>query len=134
MFALAVRGADDDALERRFARPRVQYVLFSAMAAAFDPDAAAGFRGKVSYELTRPHAGAPPARWTVEISDRRARARRGGDEDAELQLRFTLADFVRVAAGTLDPSVPLLQNRASFKGDLGLAVRLPEMFGASSAR
>ena len=49
-----------------------------------------------------------------------------------LIVRFTLADFVRIAAGTIDPAVPLLENRASFEGDFALAARLPEMFGAPS--
>jgi hypothetical protein len=39
---------------------------------------------------------------------------------------------VRVAAGTIDPAVPLLRDRASFEGDFSLAAKLPEMFGAPS--
>ena len=49
---------------------------------------------------------------------------------AALRLRFNLADFVRIAAGTLDPAVPLLADRASFEGDFALAARVPEMFGS----
>ena len=125
----AVDGADDAALERRFGSRLAQRVLFTGMAAAFDPGAAAGFSGALCYELSRPATGAPPARWTVTVSGHRARARRGWTDEPTLTFRLTLADFVRIAAGTIDPAVPLLQNRASFKGDLGLAVRLPEMFG-----
>jgi len=49
-----------------------------------------------------------------------------------LIVRFRLADFVRIAAGKMDPAAPLLENRASFEGDFALAARLPEMFGAPS--
>ena len=41
--------------------------------------------------------------------------------------------LLEVPAGTLDPAVPLMADRASFEGDFALAARLPEMFGAPSA-
>jgi hypothetical protein len=134
LFAKWVRRADDAKLERRFGSPLVQRLMFRAMTARFDPVAAAGFAGAVSYELRRPATGAPPLRWTVEVSGRRARARPGAAERPALNLRVTLADFVRIGAGTIDPATPVLQGRASFEGDFGLAVRLPEMFGSTGRR
>jgi putative sterol carrier protein len=134
IFARTVSGADDRKLERRFGSAPVQWAIFKAMTSRFDADAARGFQGKISYELQRPATGGVPLRWTVEVGDGKARARRGGAEDAALKLRLTLADFVRIGAGTVDPALPVLQGRASFQGDFGLAVRLPEMFGASSPR
>ena len=131
IFARAVRGASDEKLERRFGGRLAQRVMFRAMASQFDPDAAGDFEGDISYELQRPATGAPPLRWTIEVSGRRARARPGSGEDAALKLRLTLADFVRIGAGLVDPALPVLQGRASFRGDFGLAVRLPEMFGAT---
>ena len=112
----------------------MQRVVFSVMAARFNPDAAAGFEGRIAYELQRPATGASPLRWTVDVSGRRARARRGGSDKSAIKLRVTLADFVRIGAGTIDPATPVLQGRASFQGDFGLAVRLPEMFGANRPR
>jgi alkanesulfonate monooxygenase SsuD/methylene tetrahydromethanopterin reductase-like flavin-dependent oxidoreductase (luciferase family) len=132
LLARAVHGADDAVLERRFGSLIAQRALFSAMAAAFEPKAAGDFHGRISYELARPATGSPPARWTLEIADGHARARPGVAEDAALKLRFTLSDFIRIAAGRIDPAVPLLQDRASFEGDFALAARLPEMFGAPS--
>jgi SCP-2 sterol transfer family len=130
LLARMVDGADDVGLERRFGRPRVQRILFRALAASFEPLAAEGFEGRLSYELTRPATGSSPYKWTVEVSGRRAHATPGGADDAALKIRMTVSDFVRIAAGTIDPAIPLLQDRASFKGDLALAARLPEMFGA----
>jgi putative sterol carrier protein len=134
LFAKFVQGADDAKLERRFGPRLVQRVMFSAMAARFNPDAAAGFEGRIVYELGRQATGAPPLRWTIEISGRRAHARRGARDDPDVRLRVTLADFVRIGAGTIDPATPVLQGRASFQGDFGLVVRLPEMFRASPPR
>ncbi len=128
--ARAVRRADDAALEGRFGRPRVQRALFSAMAAAFEPGHADGFEGDLAYDLTSPATARPSRHWTVSVRGDRATARPGAAGDAALSVRITVPDFVRVAAGLIDPAEPLLQNRASFKGDLALAARLPEMFGA----
>jgi putative sterol carrier protein len=134
LFARWVDRASDAKLEHRFGSRLIQRLMFTAMATRFDPDAAAGFEGAICYELRRPVTGAPPLRWTVEVSRRRASARPGAAEQAALTLRLTLSDFVRIGAGTIDPAIPMLQGRASFQGDFGLAVALPEMFGASHAR
>jgi alkanesulfonate monooxygenase SsuD/methylene tetrahydromethanopterin reductase-like flavin-dependent oxidoreductase (luciferase family) len=132
LLAQAVDGADDATVERRFGSGIVQRAMFSAMAAAFEPDAAGGFEGQLVYELDRPATGAPPSRWTIEVLDGRAVARPGGAHTPALTIRFALSDFVRVAAGTIDPAVPLLRDRASFEGDFSLAAKLPEMFAAPS--
>jgi alkanesulfonate monooxygenase SsuD/methylene tetrahydromethanopterin reductase-like flavin-dependent oxidoreductase (luciferase family) len=127
-----VKGASDAQVERRFGSSLVQRTMFSAMARSFEPDAAAGFRGRLVYELTRDATRAQPTHWTIEVMDGQAAARPGRAADAALTVRFGLADFVRIAAGKLDPALPLLEKRASFEGDFGLAARLPEMFGAPS--
>jgi alkanesulfonate monooxygenase SsuD/methylene tetrahydromethanopterin reductase-like flavin-dependent oxidoreductase (luciferase family) len=132
VLARLIDGASDAEVERRFGSPLAQRAMFSGMARAFEPDAAAGFQGRLVYELARPATGAPPTRWTIEVSDGRATATAGGADDPALTVRFRLADFVRVAAGKLDPAAPLLEDRASFEGDFALAARLPEMFGAPS--
>lgn len=131
LFARFVEGADDAKLERRFGSRLVQRVMFGAMAIRFNPAAARGFEGRIVYELARPATEAPPVQWTIEVSARRAQARRGANDDAAVKLRLTLADFVRIGAGTIDPATPVLQGRASFQGDFGLVVRLPEMFRAT---
>jgi len=132
LLARTVDGASDAQLERRFSSSLIQRAMFTGMAQSFEPDAAGGFQGRVVYELARPAIGEKPTRWTIEVLDGHASARPGAASDAALTVRFNLADFVRIAAGTIDPAQPLLEDRASFEGDFALAVRLPEMFGAPS--
>jgi alkanesulfonate monooxygenase SsuD/methylene tetrahydromethanopterin reductase-like flavin-dependent oxidoreductase (luciferase family) len=132
LLAKLVDGVTDARVERRFGSAAAQWVLFGAVARAFEPDAAAGFEGRLLYELSQPATRARPSHWTVEVAGGRARARRGETGEAALTVRFQLADFVRIAAGTIDPATPLLSDRASFEGDFALAARLPEMFGAPS--
>ncbi len=132
MLARTVEGASDEEVERRFGSGLIQRAMFTAMAQAFEPDAAAGFQGTLVYELARPSTNAHPTHWTIQVSNGSASARQGASQDPALTIRFNLADFVRIAAGTVDPAQPLLEDRASFEGDFALAVRLPEMFGAPS--
>lgn len=134
LFGKWVDRANDAKLERRFGSRVAQRAMFGAMAASFHPGAAAGFEGSVRFVLERPATSRPTIAWTVVVSGRRARARRGADGDAAVTLKVRLADFVRIAAGTLDPALPVLQGRASFQGDFGLVVRLPEIFGPTSRR
>ena len=100
------------------------------MARSFQPDAAGGFEGCLVYELTRQASGQEPAVYTIEIAGRRARARPGPCAEAKLTLRLRLVDFMRIAAGDLDPAIPMLQGRGNVHGSLELAMRIPEMFGA----
>ncbi len=132
VLARLVDGASDEQVERRFSPALAQRALFAGMARSFVPDAAQGFEGRLVYELARPATGQPAARWTIHVHNGRASAHQGADNGAKLIVRFALADFVRIAAGTLDAAEPLLANRASFEGDFALAARLPEMFGAPS--
>ena len=132
LLARLIDGADDATIERRFGSSPAQRAIFATMTRAFVPDAAAGFQGAIVYELARDATGAEPAVWTIEIAGGQASARPDRAPDAALTVRFQLSDFMRIAAGTLDPARPLMQNRASFEGDFNLAVRLPEMFGAAS--
>jgi hypothetical protein len=132
LLARFVSGASDQQIERRFGSAIAQRAMFSGMARSFEPDAAAGFQGSIVYELARPATGADATRWTIEVLDGHASARPGGADDAKLTVTFELADFMRMAAGEIDPAEPLLADRAMIEGDLSLATRLPEMFGAPS--
>jgi hypothetical protein len=127
-----VKGADDAQLERRFGAASAQRVLITGMAQMYEPEALPGFEGDVVYELTRPVTDGGTSSWTIEVRGGRASVRGGGSGEAKVTLRLPVADFVRIGAGELDPAMPLLNGRAALKGDLAIAARLPEMFGAPS--
>jgi alkanesulfonate monooxygenase SsuD/methylene tetrahydromethanopterin reductase-like flavin-dependent oxidoreductase (luciferase family)/putative sterol carrier protein len=130
VLARVVGDRDDAELERRFGARWVQRAMFGAMARAFVPEAAAGFEGRIAYELGRRNG--PPDRWTIEIRDGKASARGGNGHDPDVLLRMPVADFARLAAGTADPLVAFLEGRAEVEGNLDVARRLPEMFGGPS--
>jgi putative sterol carrier protein len=91
-----------------------------------------GSRGASSTSSRGPLTEARAICWTIDVTDGRATSRPGAAADAKLTVRFQLADFIRVIAGTSDPAAALLENRASVEGDLALAARLAEMFVGES--
>jgi hypothetical protein len=131
-----VRHIGDGDLERRLGVPLMQRAIFAAMTRGYDPAAAQGFRGTIAFELTRPVTGGGSAAWIIEVLDGHAVARPGAPaaDGVALTLRMPMADFLRVAGGVIDPAEPLLSGRATLVGDLGLAARLAEMFGAPRPR
>jgi hypothetical protein len=131
-----VRHLGDRDLEKRLGRPLVERGIFGAMTSFYEPEAGNGFRGVISFELTRPVTGGESTWWAVSVGPEGAAAspERVQEGDADLRARLPLADFLRIAGGVTDPVEPVLAGRAAVSGDLGAAALLAEMFGAPRVR
>lgn len=132
---LLARGASwlgDGAIERLFGRAPALKLVLDAMAHGYRAEIVPGFDGTLLYTLTQPATGAASRRFALRVEGGRAQVLDPAlvDGEAAATLTLPLADFVRIAAGRIDPAEPLLQGRASVTGDLALAARVPEMFGA----
>ncbi len=125
------RGRSDEQIEKRFASRVVQRGLYTGMAASFNPAMAFGFQGEIQHELRFPRTGAPTGVWTIEVRDGRARARSGPARSPAVTLEIAAAALVRLASGD-NPAVVLMDGQIDIKGDLGVAMRLVEMFGGPS--
>jgi hypothetical protein len=133
MLGRATRARSDEELVRLFGSAPAQKAMFTAMARAFQPSRALGFEGDILYELRLPSIDAdplPPDWWTIEVRGRRARARRQRAEDPTVTLVVELPDLVRLSGGELDPVDALLDGLIEVRGDILIAARLGEMFGA----
>jgi alkanesulfonate monooxygenase SsuD/methylene tetrahydromethanopterin reductase-like flavin-dependent oxidoreductase (luciferase family)/putative sterol carrier protein len=128
-FAAFVRRSDDRRLERTVGSELGLRVLFGGMAQRFRPDKAAGFAGDIQYEL---RANGAVRRWVVSIEGMRASARPGRASAPKLTITTDVADFLRIAAGELDPGKALLTGKMVLEGDFTVATRLGEMFGEAS--
>ncbi|MTD43939.1 LLM class flavin-dependent oxidoreductase [Conexibacter sp. W3-3-2] len=126
-FRTFVRRSDDRRLERTIGSARGLAAVFATMAARFEPDAAAGFTGDLRYELRG--ADGVVRTWTVSCRLDGATAHRDARPDPAVTIKLGLADFVRLAAGELDPGKALLTGRLDLEGDFAVATRLGEMFG-----
>jgi alkanesulfonate monooxygenase SsuD/methylene tetrahydromethanopterin reductase-like flavin-dependent oxidoreductase (luciferase family) len=126
-----VGRASDERLERLFGSSRGQRMIFGRMTGRFDPDRAGGFTGIIRYDLGLSDG---TRRCTdIVVRDGRARARAGGAGTPALTIRVPLADFIRVVTegGSFLPLV--MNGTMTLEGDLNLAGRLAEMFGARSS-
>ncbi|HLW16378.1 MAG TPA: AAA family ATPase, partial [Actinomycetota bacterium] len=110
-----VADATDQEIEERFQSRPVQRALFTATALTFVPEKAYGFQGQIAYELT---SGPDPSgcirepdHWIVTITGDKASARRGKASAPAVSVRIGLADFVRVAAGDMNPVKAMLAGR-----------------------
>ncbi|CAB4881005.1 unannotated protein [freshwater metagenome] len=120
--ARLVRGASDRRLERTLGRPAVLGVLLSVAVRRIDVVRAGGFAGEVGLDLART-AGLPLA-WSLEIGAGRARLRRRPAADPQVRMALSVADLLRVAAGTERPDGLLLAGRLDLVGDWDAAMRL----------
>jgi hypothetical protein len=130
IFQRFVRRASDQRLERTIGSDRGLRFVFAQMARAYRPDRAAGWTGDIRYELAR--ADGSLRTWTVTCGADGARARAGGAPGPDLTIKLGVADFLRVAAGELDPAKALLSGRLDLEGDFAVAMRLAAMFGQDS--
>jgi alkanesulfonate monooxygenase SsuD/methylene tetrahydromethanopterin reductase-like flavin-dependent oxidoreductase (luciferase family) len=127
--ALAGR-ASNERIEQVLGGAAAQRALFAVIASGFDADHAAGFAGRIVYELGM--SDGSHRSWTIEVQGRRATARRGSAAGAALTIRVPLADFVRVSADAGSFLPLILDGRLTMDGDLSLANRLADMFGGRS--
>ena len=120
----------DARLEQIFGASQAQRAVFGMMTRQFDPGRAAGFEGTIVYDLGL--ADGSRRAWAIEVHDGQARVHQGGSADAALTISVPLTDFIRVltTAGSFYPLI--LDGRMTMEGDLTLANRLAEMFGARS--
>jgi hypothetical protein len=70
--------------------------------------------------------------WTIEISGDRARVRAGRAREPVVGIRIGAADFLRLVTGEVQPPALALDGRLEIDGDLAVAPRIGEMFGAPS--
>jgi tetratricopeptide (TPR) repeat protein len=129
------RGDSDEDLVRRFGGDVAQRALFTGMTRSFQSVRAFGFSGDLVFELRPPEDELDPASsdwWTIEVHGRKASARRGRSAEAVSTIHIGLADFVRVTSGELSIATAILDGRLDIDGDVLLAARIPELFGASA--
>jgi hypothetical protein len=129
-FVAFLKGKSDDQLDRIVGNNVVLGMIFKGMARSFDPTKAQGLdSGSIQYELKgarRTH------RWAVRIAGPRATAMRGFAHDPVVTLRMTVATFGGIVGGDVDAMRAFFEGSITVEGDLGVAARLGELFGASS--
>ncbi len=126
-FRRFVARSNDRRLERTAGSRPGLVVVFSVMEQRYVPEKAMGFTGDIQWDLRM--SDGEVRRWTVTVTPSGAQARAGHSEDPKLTLRLGIGDFLRVAAGELNPIQAVMTGRLDLRGDFGVATRLADMFG-----
>jgi len=127
-FVRRVSEAPDERLEALDgARARAIVAgVFRAMPMQFNRRAAGDLRAAIEWRVTEPDGGG--SIYTARIDGGRCRVRRGVVADPDLVISLDTADFLRLAAGVASAPVLFGEGRLRVQGDLGLALRLPQLF------
>jgi alkanesulfonate monooxygenase SsuD/methylene tetrahydromethanopterin reductase-like flavin-dependent oxidoreductase (luciferase family) len=126
-------AASDARIEQFMRGTRAQRAFFMLMASRFDRARSAGFGGTIVFDLGL--TDGTRTFWAIDVRAGRARARAcdgSGGSGAALTLRLPLADFIRVSACAGNYYPLITDGRMTLEGDLALAGRMAEMFGARS--
>jgi alkanesulfonate monooxygenase SsuD/methylene tetrahydromethanopterin reductase-like flavin-dependent oxidoreductase (luciferase family) len=126
-----VGRASDHRLEQLFGSRTAQRGVFTRMTSRFDPAKAGGFDGVIRYDLGL--SDGTRRSWDIQVRDGQAEVRERGAGTAALTIGVPLIEFIRVITegGSFLPLISA--GTMTLEGDLGLAGRMAEMFGARSA-
>lgn len=91
---------------------------------AFQPQNAAGIDAQIQLHLTGEEGGD----WVVTIRDQKLTVVEGVMPDSDLTFKSSTQDLFSVVDGRLSPMQAFLQGKVKFSGDMGLAMRLLEVF------
>jgi putative sterol carrier protein len=126
-------GADgpalDDALIEEFVEAagatRVLDRVFAIMAERFVPERAEGARGVVQWNVQTPSG---VFTYHVEIRDGAARGARGAYTGADVSLKISVADLLRVCAGRLNAVNAFTGGKIRLTGDMMFGAKLSGWF------
>ncbi len=98
--------------------------FFDRLPVAFRPGGAGGVAATFGFDLEGEGGG----RWHVTIEDDRCVVHPGPAAAPQVVLRAGAADWLAIVNGRLDPGVAFMTGRLGVKGDVGLALRLKDLF------
>jgi len=103
-----------------------EYVLdmFATLEKRFQPKAAAGLNITVAYDI----GGSDGGQWTATIGDGTCTVAKGIAPQPTLKLMVKAKDWVDLMLGKVDAMTLLSTARATFEGDLPVAMKLGEIF------
>jgi alkanesulfonate monooxygenase SsuD/methylene tetrahydromethanopterin reductase-like flavin-dependent oxidoreductase (luciferase family) len=126
-----VSHASDRRLEQLFGPYGAQRAVFALMTSRFSADLADGFSGAIGYSLGV--ADGSRRDWTIDIAAGQAKARQAKTADPAVTISLSLPDFIRLMTGVRTAFELIGDGKLTIEGDLGVASRLGEWFGADSA-
>lgn len=91
---------------------------------AFQPDKAAGINAKVLFHITGNQGGD----WVATIKDQKLSVENGVIQDPNVTISSDTQDIFNLVNGKLNPMSAFMQGKVQVQGDMGLAMRLLNLF------
>ncbi len=90
----------------------------------FNPDAAAGLNKTVQFNISGDNAN----NWAIKIANQACELIPGGVEKPDLTLSLAATDWIAIVERKLDPMTAYMTGKLKTTGDIGLAMRIPNLF------
>ena len=97
----------------------------AALATRFRPEAARGMNAVYQLTLTGDEGGI----WHMVVADETCRVFPGAAANANTEITVSCDDWEALLAGKLNAMSAVLGGQVKIAGDVGLATRLPSLFG-----
>ena len=123
-----IDGRSDEQINSEVGKQGVDKVLgdvFSAMAAAFVPSAAAGQSAIVQYDVS---ASDGVHSYQLKCGDGKCVVQKGGGEPSRITLGLSLPDFLRLIGGKLDGMQAFMSGKLKIGGDMMFAQTMQSWF------
>jgi putative sterol carrier protein len=98
--------------------------FMSRMAAAFNPEKAAGIDATIQLKLT----GARPGEWFITIKDAQCTFSQGTANAAKLTVTADSDNLIKIFTGQMDGMQAFMQGKLRVAGDMSLALKLLNLF------
>jgi putative sterol carrier protein len=98
--------------------------LMQQAVGAFQPEKAAGINAKIQFHIT----GSQGGDWVATIENQKLNVEQGTAPTPNLTLSADTQDIFNLVQGKLNPMQAFMQGKVQVKGDMGLAMRLMDLF------
>lgn len=98
--------------------------LFEAMPGRFNAAVAAGLNKTIQWNIT----GDEPGVWAFQIVDGAGHLIPGGVEMPDVTFTIKSKDWLAIAEGRLDSMKAFMTGKLKVKGDMALAMKMPQFF------
>lgn len=98
--------------------------VFELMPSRFLPDKAAGVNAVIQFDLTGEGGG----QYYVSITDGICTTAEGTAPNPNMTLTGAAADYLGIVRGEINPMQAFMQGKVKVKGDMGLALKMQQMF------
>jgi putative sterol carrier protein len=98
--------------------------IFDAMESRFLPEQARDLNAVVQFDLSGEGGG----QWHIVIANGGLTVNRGAAPAPTMVFSASAADYVAIINGDLNPMTAFMQGKVRLRGDMALAMRLPNLF------